>query len=63
MTLTIETEIRRLKCHLHKRVGTEPVARNEILPVPLELQRLTVVLANKVADPGFSKPNPCTQFG
>jgi hypothetical protein len=63
MTLTIETEICRLKCHLHKRVGTEPVARDEVLPVPLELQCLTVILTNKVADPGFSEPNACTQFG
>jgi hypothetical protein len=49
--LTIQSKVRRLVRHLHECIGTEAVACDEILPVALELQRLTVILTNQVAQP------------
>lgn len=34
------------------------MARDEILPISLELKRLTIVLANEIADPGLRKADP-----
>lgn len=34
------------------------MARNEILAITFELQRLTVILANQVTQPGLRKPDP-----
>lgn len=58
---TIQPEIRRLERHLHKRIGAHPMVHNEVLPISLELQRLTVVLANQVAQPRLCKPDSDSQ--
>ncbi len=61
--LTIQAEVRSLECHLNKSIRTESVARDEVLSITLELEGLTVILANEITDPCFSKSDARTKFG
>lgn len=38
------------------------MARDEHLPIPLKLKRLTVILADQVAQPRLREPNPRPQL-
>ena len=57
MKHTIEPEIRRLERHLYKCIWAEAMASNEVLSVSLELQCLTVVLANEIAQTRLREVN------
>ena len=61
-TRTVQSKIRRLKSHLHVRIGAKSMTRNKILPVPLELQCLAIILTDQITQSGLSKPNPDPQF-
>ena len=39
------------------------MTRNKILPVPFKLERLTIVLADEVAQAGLCEPDPGAQLG
>jgi len=39
------------------------MTRDKILPVAFEFQRLTIILANKIAQSGLREPDAHTQFG
>jgi hypothetical protein len=60
--LTIEPKVRCLERHLHKGIGAEPMAGNEVLTIAFELQSLAVVLADQVTDPRLRKPYARAQF-
>jgi hypothetical protein len=60
---TVKAVVRGLECHLHEGVGAEPVASDEVLAISLELQSLTVVLADEITQAGLSEANACTQLG
>lgn len=59
----IKPKICRLERHLHKRIRTEPMARDKILPVAFELQRLAVVLAYQVTQTRLGEADAHTQLG
>ena len=44
----VQAKVRGLKGHLYESIGAEPVAGDEVLSVTLELQRLTVILADQI---------------
>lgn len=56
--LTVKTKVSRLERHLHESVWTEPMARDEILPIAFELQRLTVILADQIAESCLRELDP-----
>lgn len=60
---SIEPEVRGLERHLDKRIGGEPVLDDPVAAVPLELERLAVVLANQVRDARLGEPNAGAQLG
>jgi hypothetical protein len=39
------------------------MARDKVLPIPLELERLAVVLANQITQSRLSKPDPDAKLG
>lgn len=58
----VQAEVRGLESHLHKSIGAEPVASDEVFAVTLELESLTVVLADQITQSCFSKTNAGTDL-
>jgi hypothetical protein len=61
--LTIQSVVGGLESHLNKGIGTDTMTGDEILPISLELQRLTVILADQVAQSCLCKSNTRAQLG
>ena len=59
----VQAVVRRLERHLHERIRAESMARDKDLPVPLELERLAVVLADQIAQARLREPDPRAEFG
>jgi hypothetical protein len=63
LRLPIEPEISCLECHLDKRIGGEPMPNNPVATIPLELKRLTIILADEVRNACLGKPDARAQLG
>jgi hypothetical protein len=59
---TIKPKISGLECHLHKCVRAEAVRRDKRLSITAELDHSTIVLADQVTEPSFSKTNANAQL-
>lgn len=62
---TVKRIIRRLKRHLHKRIGTKPMTCHKHFPKTLKHQRLTIILASQVTQPRLisSSTTNCSNAG